>query len=203
MSSSNDPEIVELIAFFESVCDAYVKALQTIQLLQYFPWAAFSALRTYALSGRNWEIAAVVLLLSMVPIGINFITNDSLSQVSYFTTFTEPFTAVLVSRFLLDLQEVNQYNQNSSPSTGLTQGSSLDIAWVVGSLGSSLAHGDDAEYVSSAHDTESGLDGRDGLAWDDNELRTLGVTKREGDREGIPASNLAYEPRAASIQSVT
>ncbi|KAL1942950.1 hypothetical protein VTO73DRAFT_4621 [Trametes versicolor] len=131
MSSSNDPEIAELIAFFESVfintclpigvlafltyeilitfdrevalvwrrkftgasvlffLNRYLPilvnvlnlassarmtdaALQTIQLLQYFPWAAFSALRTYALSGRKWEMAAVVLLLSMVPIGINF-----------------------------------------------------------------------------------------------------------------------------------
>ncbi|KAI9063811.1 hypothetical protein FKP32DRAFT_1592041 [Trametes sanguinea] len=231
-------------------CDAYVNALQTIELLQYFPWAAFSALRTFALSRGNWAISTFVFLLSMVPLGVNFsqyhwlvvvndptigcsksstiseemaktvtiasrtclmaadvivllvtwmstfgtirltdvalkgrpsfvrllvrdgtiyftvllilntlhltftmlsITDDALSPVSYFTTFTEPITAVLVSRFLLNLQEVNQYNQRSSLSTvTLTQSVTLDFASrVVGSLGSSLEADDESARMSS------------------------------------------------------
>ncbi|OSD00116.1 hypothetical protein PYCCODRAFT_1437671 [Trametes coccinea BRFM310] len=227
-------------------CDAYVKALQTIELLQYFPWAAFSALRTYALSRGNRALSILVFFLSIVPMGVNFsqyhwlvvindptigcsksstisadmakrltiasrtcliaadvivllvtwtstfgtiriadaalkgrpsfvrllvrdgaffnrfvlcqvmsdiafITNDALSPVSYFTTFTEPITAVLVSRFLLNLQEVNQYNQRSSLSTvSLTQSVTLDFASrIVGSLGSSLETGHESSRMSS------------------------------------------------------
>ncbi|KAL7280949.1 hypothetical protein ACG7TL_005898 [Trametes sanguinea] len=231
-------------------CDSYVKALQTIELLQYFPWAAFSALRTYALSRGNRALSILVFFLSIVPMGVNFsqyhwlvvindptigcsksstisaemakrltiasrtcliaadvivllvtwtstfgtiriadaalkgrpsfvrllvrdgtiyfiillilntlhltftmlsITNDALSPVSYFTTFTEPITAVLVSRFLLNLQEVNQYNQRSSLSTvSLTQSVTLDFASrIVGSLGSSLETGHESSRMSS------------------------------------------------------
>ncbi|KAI0701124.1 hypothetical protein C8T65DRAFT_741821 [Cerioporus squamosus] len=42
--------------------------------LNYIPWALFSALRAFALSGRNWTIGLLVLVLSMVPVGLNFAT---------------------------------------------------------------------------------------------------------------------------------
>ncbi|KAI0365192.1 hypothetical protein BV20DRAFT_954792 [Pilatotrama ljubarskyi] len=247
-------------------CDAFVKALQAIQLLQYFPWAAFSALRTFALSRANWSIAAVVFLLSMVPIGVNFsqyrwlvvvndrtigcsktstitlevakktclmtadvivllvtwhstfgtirltdvalkgrptfarmlirdgtiyfgillilntlhltftmlsITDDALSPVSYFTTFTEPITAVLVSRFLLNLQQVNQQQQRSTVATlNLSQNMTLDFARVVGSLGSSLGpSGDQPTY--DPYEAAPYLDDR--IALDDREGGTFTV----------------------------
>ncbi|KAL1942951.1 hypothetical protein VTO73DRAFT_4622 [Trametes versicolor] len=143
------------------------------------------------------------ILLIMNTLHLTFtmlsITNDSLSQVSYFTTFTEPFTAVLVSRFLLDLQEVNQYNPNSSSSTGHTQGTSLDIAWVVGSLGSTLEPSHEAGYASSAYETELGSDGRDGLTWDDNELRILGAATNECVLKGSSASDLVHDNQTSSL----
>ncbi|KAI0763840.1 hypothetical protein BD413DRAFT_642322 [Trametes elegans] len=262
-----------------SSCDAYVKALQTIQLMQYLPWAAFSSLRTFALAGGDWAIATVVFLLSMVPFGINLsqyhwlvvgndpdlgctkmstitldvarryvthirldvtsecnlmdtrvrsndrisnvfncigrdcparivmkgrpsfirmlvrdgtvyfsillllnalhliftmlsITADPLSPVSYFTTFTEPITAVLVSRFLIDLQQVNQYYQRSTPDSVLT-GSipmSLDFTRVIGSLGSSVDPSRDWGESSSGV-TDIFTD--DECGWEESELDTL------------------------------
>ncbi|KAI8974607.1 hypothetical protein BD414DRAFT_498188 [Trametes punicea] len=252
-------------------CDMYIKALQTIELLQYFPWAAFSALRTFALSRGNRALAGFVFLLSIVPIGVNFsqyhwlvvdndptlgcssrstvseevakrltiasrtclmaadvivllvtwastagairlanialkgrpsfarmlardgtiyfsillilntlhltftmlaITEDALSPVSYFTTFTEPITAVLVSRFLLNLQEVNQSSQRSALAT-LTQSVSLDFATrVIGSLGSPLdpVDSDETEGAWSA-ETPPCCDV--GMTWNDSELCVL------------------------------
>ncbi|KAJ8455806.1 hypothetical protein ONZ51_g12324 [Trametes cubensis] len=121
------------------------------------------------------------------------ITSDALSPVSYFTTFTEPYaspsyvydsdaqrwphysiTAVLVSRFLLNLQEVNQYNHRSAPAS-LTQSITLDFASrVVGSLGSSLESSDD-----SVRTPEDGA--RDfGMTWEDNELNELDWNRKAG-----------------------
>ncbi|KAH9889050.1 hypothetical protein C8Q73DRAFT_668207 [Cubamyces lactineus] len=257
----------------DTSCNDYVKALQTIEILQYMPWAAFSALRTFALSRGSWVLAMLVFLLSAVPIGVNFsqyrwlvvyndpmlgcgksstvtletakrltiasrtclmaadiivlivtwmstlttmrltdialkgkpsfarmlvrdgtiyfsvllvlntlhltftmlsITSDALSPVSYFTTFTEPITAVLVSRFLLNLQEVNQYNHRSAPAS-LTQSITLDFASrVVGSLGSSLEPSDDS--VRTPEDGAQDLD----IAWEDNELSVLDLNGEAG-----------------------
>ncbi|KAI0334642.1 hypothetical protein GY45DRAFT_1343340 [Cubamyces sp. BRFM 1775] len=244
------------------ICNDYVKALQTIEILQYLPWAAFSALRTFALSRGKWALAMLVFLLSAVPIGVNFsqyhwlvvyndpmlgcgksstvtletakrhvasnycfadvphgrghhrsrrnldgkpsfarmlardgtrillvlntlhltftmlsITSDALSPVSYFTTFTEPITAVLVSRFLLNLQEVNQYNHRSAPAS-LTQSITLDFASrVVGSLGSSLEPSDDS--VRTPEDgARMSMDL--GMTWEDNEMNLLDLTGEAG-----------------------
>ncbi|KAI0644308.1 hypothetical protein C8Q79DRAFT_928077 [Trametes meyenii] len=222
----------------DASCDGYTKALQAIQISQYLPWAAFSALRTFALSRRNWMIATVVFVLSLAPVGINLsqyrwlvvvndptpggcgnastitlemakkltwmstlgtiritkdalkgrpsfatmlvrdgtiyfayarITNDALSAVSYFTVFTEPITAVLVSRFLLDLQQVNQYNQRSTPTT-LSQSATLDFAKVLGSLGGTLGY--DEEMRRSPTD-ESQTDKNEDSTYEETELGTL------------------------------
>ncbi|KAI0670866.1 hypothetical protein C8Q78DRAFT_1078825 [Trametes maxima] len=40
--------------------------------LQYVPWAVFSALRVYALSGMLWPLALFVFILSAVPGALNF-----------------------------------------------------------------------------------------------------------------------------------
>ncbi|KAI0685066.1 hypothetical protein C8T65DRAFT_748277 [Cerioporus squamosus] len=40
-------------------------------IISYFPWAVFSALRAFALT-KNWPLATLIFLLSMVPLGVNF-----------------------------------------------------------------------------------------------------------------------------------
>ncbi|OBZ73162.1 hypothetical protein A0H81_07307 [Grifola frondosa] len=44
------------------------------QLLPIIIWAAFSSLRTYALSGRNRTLGLLVFILSLVPLGTNMYT---------------------------------------------------------------------------------------------------------------------------------
>ncbi|KAI0628911.1 hypothetical protein C8Q77DRAFT_1067287 [Trametes polyzona] len=198
-------------------------------IMQYVPWAVFSALRVYALSGRNSFLGLVTLLLSSVTVGVNltqyhwlvgfndptnvtiasrtctiaadiivivvtlFATyraggfvfggdmgrtfsavlleygtiltilnalhltftlvsfgSDSISPVSYVTVFTEPITAVIVSRFLFGLQEANNVSVGLTGASGSEthQGSSsrtstLNFARVVGPLGSSLTTRDE------------------------------------------------------------
>ncbi len=41
--------------------------------LQLTAFPAFSALRVFALTDRNWLVALIVFLLSMAPVGINFV----------------------------------------------------------------------------------------------------------------------------------
>lgn len=36
---------------------------------------AFSALRVFALSQRRWPLALIVLLLSLVPVGLNYVSR--------------------------------------------------------------------------------------------------------------------------------
>ncbi|RPD58172.1 hypothetical protein L227DRAFT_564857 [Lentinus tigrinus ALCF2SS1-6] len=89
--------------------------------------------------GTTYFLALTVLnvlhlLLSMLSIDVL-----DLSSLSMVTIFTEPIASILVSRFLLDLQEVHQYRvdpQLSSMSVG--QGSLRFATRVIGSLGESL-----------------------------------------------------------------
>ncbi|TFK78517.1 hypothetical protein K466DRAFT_606914 [Polyporus arcularius HHB13444] len=66
---------------------------------------------------------------------------ESLVPVSYVTIFTEPITAILISRFILNLQDVNRdldrlRSESSDLATALE--SSIDFAKIIGPLGSSL-----------------------------------------------------------------
>ncbi|TFK86456.1 hypothetical protein K466DRAFT_600294 [Polyporus arcularius HHB13444] len=47
-----------------------IKFVRVISVMQYLPWAAFSALRALALS-QNWPLATVIFLLSCLPVGVN------------------------------------------------------------------------------------------------------------------------------------
>ncbi|KAH9893594.1 hypothetical protein C8Q73DRAFT_647649 [Cubamyces lactineus] len=85
---------------------------------------------------------------------------DPSSQVS---TFTEPVTAVLVSRFLLDLQNTNRKSLRLDPSDSMhidtSFGGTLSFARVVGSIGSPLepaSIGSNTQYYDCDSD-----DGRD------------------------------------------
>ncbi|RDX51338.1 hypothetical protein OH76DRAFT_1481616 [Lentinus brumalis] len=47
-----------------------IKFVRVISVMQYLPWAAFSALRALALS-QHWPLATVIFLLSCLPVGVN------------------------------------------------------------------------------------------------------------------------------------
>ncbi|KAH9913073.1 uncharacterized protein BXZ73DRAFT_82009 [Epithele typhae] len=59
--------------FSQSSCAVWVNGTRVVEILSYVPWASFSALRAFALSGRSWLVGGVVLLLSMAPVGVNFV----------------------------------------------------------------------------------------------------------------------------------
>ncbi|KAI0351316.1 hypothetical protein OH77DRAFT_1524200 [Trametes cingulata] len=75
---------------------------------------------------------ALHLTFTMLPL-----SDDSLSSVSFVTLFTEPITAVLVSRFLLNLQGVN--SSTAEVESSVLHVGTLDFGRVVGSLGSYLS----------------------------------------------------------------
>ncbi|KAH9848271.1 hypothetical protein C2E23DRAFT_465389 [Lenzites betulinus] len=54
-----------------SVCALFVKTQFAFTSLQYIPWGVLSALRVFALSGKNWVLSALVLLLSLGPAAVN------------------------------------------------------------------------------------------------------------------------------------
>ncbi|RPD69785.1 hypothetical protein L226DRAFT_575270 [Lentinus tigrinus ALCF2SS1-7] len=56
-------------------CSDIAIASYILDVLQYFPWAAFSAMRTYALS-RRWPLSVFVFLLAIAPVGINLANFD-------------------------------------------------------------------------------------------------------------------------------
>ncbi|KAI0740391.1 hypothetical protein C8Q76DRAFT_689283 [Earliella scabrosa] len=51
-------------------CHTYIKACTVVEMLQYVPWAGFSALRAYAL-WSNRAMSCLIFALSMVPVGAN------------------------------------------------------------------------------------------------------------------------------------
>ncbi|KAI0682287.1 hypothetical protein C8T65DRAFT_750688 [Cerioporus squamosus] len=59
-------------SFVQSSQERYVgiKFVRVISVMQYLPWAAFSALRALALS-QNWPLATLIFLLSCLPVGVN------------------------------------------------------------------------------------------------------------------------------------
>ncbi|KAI0701126.1 hypothetical protein C8T65DRAFT_697124 [Cerioporus squamosus] len=58
----------------------WIHGTVSAKLLLYFPWAAFSALRVFALTGGQRTLSVIVFLLSIVPLVINFVRS---SQVVY------------------------------------------------------------------------------------------------------------------------
>ncbi|KAJ8483212.1 hypothetical protein ONZ51_g4863 [Trametes cubensis] len=71
--------------------------------------------------------------------------TDGLFPISYVTIFTEPLTSILVSRFLLNLQEVHRDlghgATDATSGSDTINGGTMHFARVIGSLGSSLAAG--------------------------------------------------------------
>ncbi|RPD71912.1 hypothetical protein L226DRAFT_615200 [Lentinus tigrinus ALCF2SS1-7] len=103
------------------------------------------------------------LLFTMLSISFN-----SLTSISYVTIFTEPITAVLISRFILDLQEVESHRTDPQLST-------IKFTKVLGSLSAPLPRPGDTSYQ----------DDWDSLACDDytvseadKEMHVLAVVAR-------------------------
>ncbi|KAI0774510.1 hypothetical protein C8Q74DRAFT_840811 [Fomes fomentarius] len=211
----------------------------SLGILQYLPWALFSALRAYALSSEargKWFISTLVLLSSLAPLIINYvqlgywsitvgvclISSDllvmcitwkatyktsreikvlgqgtSLSSIlfrngtlyfgilamlnilhlsstlfsifngdrisyqndptSIIVLFSEPLTAILVSRFLMDLQEAS--NAATHQHSHISSMSTLHFSRVIGSLGSSLpAPGETSEVQSVPQENDGEIE---------------------------------------------
>ncbi|RPD66872.1 hypothetical protein L227DRAFT_569085 [Lentinus tigrinus ALCF2SS1-6] len=65
-------------------CAAQYYIGDALEILQYVPWAVFSALRAYVLSSKGWPVATLVFLLSLAPVGVNYAT------MAYATTVVDP-----------------------------------------------------------------------------------------------------------------
>ncbi|KAI0325606.1 hypothetical protein GY45DRAFT_1260568 [Cubamyces sp. BRFM 1775] len=63
-------DLVRLLAIL-ALCDILGWMDVVLNLLPYFIWNAFSTMRVYAISGRDWRIASVVCLLMIGPIASN------------------------------------------------------------------------------------------------------------------------------------
>lgn len=56
--------------------------------LSWFHVPAFSALRVFAISGRDWRMSGFVFALSLVPVGTNLVSPSQGVAVWVFLTFT-------------------------------------------------------------------------------------------------------------------
>ncbi|EIW51688.1 uncharacterized protein TRAVEDRAFT_75500 [Trametes versicolor FP-101664 SS1] len=62
-------------------CEAINFMLQTVTVIIYAIWAAFSGLRIYAISNHNRLVTLVVVLLALVPVGTNIYLETRLEDV--------------------------------------------------------------------------------------------------------------------------
>ncbi|RDX54020.1 hypothetical protein OH76DRAFT_1469432 [Lentinus brumalis] len=62
----------EHASFPSNKCSSFVIAAQAMVVLQFVPWAAFSALRAYVLS-RSKPLGLLILALSLVPVAANLV----------------------------------------------------------------------------------------------------------------------------------
>ncbi|KAM5541400.1 hypothetical protein V8D89_004954 [Ganoderma adspersum] len=89
-------------------------------LLPYPVSAGFSVMRTFALTGENWTLTSVALVLSVVPVSINLVSSLMLvftlenidimygMNSSDVVVFTQSMSAILLHRFLLHLRSTNR-----------------------------------------------------------------------------------------------
>ncbi|RPD53085.1 hypothetical protein L226DRAFT_576528 [Lentinus tigrinus ALCF2SS1-7] len=97
------------------------------------------------------------------------IASDTLQSISLIAIFTDPITSILVSRFLIDLQEVHQHRADPQLSSLSVSQGSLHFATskVIGSLGESLPPPGDTSLedarlaAEDAHASESEEHGGD------------------------------------------
>ncbi|KAI0646550.1 hypothetical protein C8Q79DRAFT_926482 [Trametes meyenii] len=65
--------VATVVPVSNAECANLIRATFTINVLQYIPWGAMSALRVLALSRMNWMLSGIVFILSEGPIVINLI----------------------------------------------------------------------------------------------------------------------------------
>ncbi|KAH9893596.1 hypothetical protein C8Q73DRAFT_697586 [Cubamyces lactineus] len=104
-------------------------------------WPSFA--HTLFRDGAIYFVVMLVLNVLHLTFTVCQLYTDALFAVSYMTIFTEPLTSILVSRFLLNLQEVHRdlgrgATDTISCSDTIHQGT-MHFARVIGSLGSSIA----------------------------------------------------------------
>ncbi|KAI0708847.1 hypothetical protein C8T65DRAFT_740060 [Cerioporus squamosus] len=113
---------VDLITLFPIIPSTYAsrvgKFIVVLEIFPYIIWAAFSGLRTYALSQRNTFIGLFVAFLSLVPAGINayflstftFVNLDPPSNCTAFSDITadlsKTYDLTIVSRTSLIAADV-------------------------------------------------------------------------------------------------
>ncbi|KAJ8453594.1 hypothetical protein ONZ51_g13510 [Trametes cubensis] len=109
--------------------------------LQVGRWPSFA--HTLFRDGAIYFVVMLVLNVLHLTFTVCQLYTDGLFPISYVTIFTEPLTSILISRFLLNLQEVHRdlghgATDATSHSDTIQQGT-VHFARVIGSLGSSLA----------------------------------------------------------------
>ncbi|KAM5540572.1 hypothetical protein V8D89_005603 [Ganoderma adspersum] len=55
-------------------------AFHVADSLQYLPCAAFAGVRAWVLGGRSWSLTAFVAVLSLVPVGLAYVSTENLSH---------------------------------------------------------------------------------------------------------------------------
>ncbi|KAI0729078.1 hypothetical protein C8Q72DRAFT_831252 [Fomitopsis betulina] len=80
--------------------------LPAFQLMLSFIWAAFSALRVFAISGRDWRMSGFVFALSLVPVGTNLVSDIrqtyDLLQIPFFTVVCD-YTSLISEKTSISL----------------------------------------------------------------------------------------------------
>ncbi|KAI0351290.1 hypothetical protein OH77DRAFT_1429808 [Trametes cingulata] len=61
----------ELTCFVLGSCARVERTQYYVQVAQFFVWAAFSGMRTLALTGRNWPLSALAFVLACGPFAVN------------------------------------------------------------------------------------------------------------------------------------
>ncbi|KAI0350707.1 hypothetical protein OH77DRAFT_1412511 [Trametes cingulata] len=110
--------LVDVVTLFPIIPEVR-RFITVLEVIPYIVWAAFSSLRAYALSSRTSSIGIVILLLSLVPAGVNayffstftFVNLDPPSNCTGLSDITaalsKTYTVTIVSRASLMAADVS------------------------------------------------------------------------------------------------
>ncbi|KAI0765604.1 hypothetical protein BD413DRAFT_615519 [Trametes elegans] len=88
-------------------CNILTKAQAAISILQYIPWAMFSALRVLALARMNWALAAIVFVFGCTPSIANYVIYGiGISGQNILTTGCQASTSLWVLKVIPELDLV-------------------------------------------------------------------------------------------------
>ncbi|TFK89490.1 hypothetical protein K466DRAFT_486714, partial [Polyporus arcularius HHB13444] len=142
LASINDPVIAVTIASRTSLIASDLLVIITTLVVTHSAVRLHGEGRIISHSFAGTLLRDVLLILNALHLTFTMlpIVDASLAPVSYMTLFTEPITAVLVSRFMLNLQAVNKRAMygGSQLETLTHHLGSVNFERVVGSLGSDV-----------------------------------------------------------------